>query len=62
MNDWMAAHPDALPVPVRPFTPVDVVAWHRKLLMLADVGIARADGNTPVGGKHPGVEPGKSNS
>ena len=62
VNDWLAAHPNAVPVKVKPFTPIDVIAWHRKVMMLSTVTIATADGNREVGKPHPGIPPGQSNS
>ena len=62
VNDWLAAHSDAIPVKVQPFTPIDVIAWHRKVMMLSTVTIATADGSRAVGESHPGTPPGQSNS
>jgi acyl-homoserine lactone acylase PvdQ len=58
VNDWVRDHPRDLPAPVRDFTPVDVLAWHRHLLLQGGLAIARADGE----GKGQGVPPGRSNA
>lgn len=58
VNDWVADHPRDLPGPVRAFEPADVLAWHRHLLMMAGVAIAKLDGEGAGGG----VPPGRSNA
>lgn len=58
VNDWVADHPRELPAPVRPFEPEDVLAWHRHLLMMSGVAIAKAEGE----GKGGAVPPGRSNA
>ncbi len=58
VNDWVADHPRELPGPVRAFRPEDVLAWHRHLLFMAGVAIARADAEAKRGA----VPPGRSNA
>ncbi|HEX7901807.1 MAG TPA: penicillin acylase family protein, partial [Planctomycetota bacterium] len=59
VNDWIAEHPRAFPGPVRAFEAVDVVAWHRHLLMAPEIAVARLDAE---GGPGPRVEPGRGNA
>lgn len=76
INTYARQNPSELPFQFPPVEPVQVIARHRQILLLAAVGIARgdaeaskADGYHPaynpqqVGdSSHPRVEPGKSNS
>jgi acyl-homoserine-lactone acylase len=59
VNDWIAEHPKTFPGPVRGFDAVDVVAWHRHLLMAPELALARLDAE---GGPGPRVEAGGSNA
>jgi acyl-homoserine-lactone acylase len=59
VNDWIADHPKAAPPDLRPFEPLDVVAWHRHLLMMPEVALARLDAE---GGPGPRVPAGRSNA
>lgn len=43
VNDWIAEHPKAVSGPVRAFDALDVVAWHRHLVMRPEVAAARFD-------------------
>ncbi len=59
VNDWIAEHPKSLPVPVRAFEAIDVLCWHRHLLMLSEVAVARLDADA---GGTPRVPAGRSNA
>lgn len=43
VNDWIAEHPKAFPPHVRAFEALDVVAWHRHLLLLPELSVAQLD-------------------
>lgn len=43
VNEYLREHPQELKVPVGKITPVQVVAWHRALLMKSAVAISSAD-------------------
>jgi len=65
VNDYLKSHPDELPVPVGKIEPVQVIAWHRALLMISTASIAkadaeasRADGYHPVNAGGPDPAPG----
>jgi acyl-homoserine-lactone acylase len=76
VNDYLESHPDELPRSIAKVEPVQVIAWHRALLMLSTVAISSADAEasksegyhpkynaqTEQSDHHPGVAPGKSNS
>ena len=59
VNDWIEDHPKAFPDRVRAFEPLDVVAWHRHLLMLPELSVAVLDAE---GGPGPRVDAEGSNA
>jgi acyl-homoserine lactone acylase PvdQ len=58
INDYLETHPGELLVPVEKVSPVQVVAWHRSLLMLSAVVISKADAEaSKADGYHPVYNP-----
>jgi acyl-homoserine-lactone acylase len=60
VNNYFDSHPDEILVPIEKVTPVQVVAWHRSLLMLSAVGVSKADAEASKSdGYHPIYNPDK---
>lgn len=58
VNDFLETHAAEIPVQVEPVGPVQVIAWHRALLMMSAIGIARADAEaSKADGYHPAYNP-----
>ena len=54
VNDYLESHPKELPRRVENVTPVQVLAWHRALLMMSTVAISKADAEASKSdGYHP---------
>ncbi len=62
VNDYLIDHADELPFAVEPIQPVQVVAWHRKIIASRAAQISHIDARTPSGQPHPRIAPEKSNS
>ena len=58
VNDYVEQHRQELHAPVGKITPVQVVAWHRSLLLRSAVGICKADAEASKSdGYHPIYNP-----
>ncbi len=58
VNDYVKSHPKKTIAPIKKVTPVQVVAWHRSLLMLSAVAISKADAEaSKADGYHPIYNP-----